>query len=69
MRLLTTLCSLCVLGTAIHAADSLTPYSADNVPTNVIDLWKDVDALHLSRRHDEGPRIRVGAWRGAAGGA
>ncbi len=44
MRLLTTLCSLCVLGTAIHAADSLTPYSADNVPTNVIDLWKDVDA-------------------------
>jgi hypothetical protein len=30
--------------TALHAADSLTPYTADNVPQNVVDLWKDVDA-------------------------
>ena len=44
MRFLTTLCSLCVLGSAIHAADSLTPYTADDVPQNVVDLWKDVDA-------------------------
>ena len=29
---------------ALHAADSLTPYTADNVPQNVVDLWKDVDA-------------------------
>lgn len=28
----------------VHAADSLTPYTADNVPQNVVDLWKDVDA-------------------------
>jgi hypothetical protein len=27
-----------------RAADSLTPYTADNVPHNVVDLWKDVDA-------------------------
>lgn len=26
------------------AADSLTPYSAETVPDNIIDLWKDVDA-------------------------
>lgn len=44
MRLSATLCSLCVFGTAIHAADSLSPYTADKVPTNVVDLWKDVDA-------------------------
>jgi hypothetical protein len=44
MRLLTTLCILWFPGTVIHAADSLAPYTADNVPTNVIDLWKDVDA-------------------------
>ena len=44
MRLFATLCSLCVFGTAIHAADSLSPYTADKVPTNVVDLWKDVDA-------------------------
>ena len=30
--------------TALHAADSLTPYTADNVPQNAVDLWKDVDA-------------------------
>ncbi len=29
---------------ALHAADSLTPYTADNVPQNAVDLWKDVDA-------------------------
>ena len=29
---------------ALHAADSLTSYTADNVPQNVVDLWKDVDA-------------------------
>ncbi|NBS05592.1 MAG: hypothetical protein EBS64_10495, partial [Verrucomicrobia bacterium] len=29
---------------ALHAADSLTPYTADKVPQNVVDLWKDVDA-------------------------
>jgi dienelactone hydrolase len=29
---------------ALHAADSLTPYTADNVPQNVVDLWKDFDA-------------------------
>jgi dienelactone hydrolase len=28
----------------LQAADSLTPYTADNVPQNVVDLWKDVDA-------------------------
>lgn len=29
---------------ALQAAESLTPYTADNVPQNVVDLWKDVDA-------------------------
>ena len=29
---------------ALHAADSLIPYTADKVPQNVVDLWKDVDA-------------------------
>ncbi|MCX7008132.1 MAG: hypothetical protein NTY53_12940, partial [Kiritimatiellaeota bacterium] len=28
----------------LQAADSLTPYMADKVPQNVVDLWKDVDA-------------------------
>jgi len=29
---------------ALQAADSLTPYMADKVSQNVVDLWKDVDA-------------------------
>ena len=28
----------------LHATDSLTPYTADKVPQNVVDLWQDVDA-------------------------
>ena len=28
----------------LHAADSLQPYTVANVPQNVVDLWKDVDA-------------------------
>ena len=29
---------------ALHAADSLIPYTTDKVPQNVVNLWKDVDA-------------------------
>jgi dienelactone hydrolase len=44
---------------ALHAADSLTPYTADNVPQNVVDLWKDVDA-----RKDALETKVVKEWRG-----
>lgn len=38
---LSALCAFAVQ--SLHATDSLTPYTADNVPQNVIALWQDVD--------------------------
>ena len=36
--------ALCVFAFGnIHAEDSVTPYTAENVPQNVTDLWQDVD--------------------------
>tara|TARA_R110002096_G_scaffold16994_3_gene58534 strand:- start:3120 stop:5030 length:1911 start_codon:yes stop_codon:yes gene_type:complete len=35
---------LCLLAVGAGAADTFTPYTAENVPDNVNDLWKEVDA-------------------------
>lgn len=43
-RLLTLTAALLASLTGVNAADSLAPYTAETVPTNVTDLWKDVDA-------------------------
>jgi hypothetical protein len=59
MKLQLILIVLCAYAVqSLHATDSVTPYSADNVPQNAIDLWKEVAQLDIYYSHDPNARAR-----------